>query len=245
MKSRRLPRSTRIRFAVWVALLGSAFVLARWTPLGELVDEERVVALLAEVRGAAWAPPALILLYVTLAPSGLPMTPLIVGGAAFGPVYGAIYNTVGLFLGAATSFAVARYLGRDAVARLAGRRLRRVERFLDRRGFWPLVQTRFLPLPFAVVNFASALAGVRLPLFLWASLVGLLPSTLIHSVFIARLFEQRGTERWLTAGGYLLTFVLFNVALSVPSLRERARRRRRYEALVAGRAGRRAREGSF
>lgn len=245
MEERRLPRSTLLRLAIWISLIVLVFVLVRTTRLGELFDEATVRALLTELRGAAWAPLALIFLYATLSPTGLPMTPLVFGGAAFGAVYGTIYNTLGLFLGAATSFAVARYMGREVIVRLAGPRLRRVERFFDRRGFWPLVQTRFLPVPFAVINFASALAGVRLRLFLSASLAGLFPSTLVHTFFMARLIETHGAERWRTGALYLLSFVLFNAVLSIPSLREGERRRRRYRRLLLERRDRAAQSDSF
>lgn len=239
MENRRISRSSWSRFAAWIALTLSVIVLARTTRLVELFDEATVAALADDLRGAAWVPLALIVLYGLLSPSGLPMSPLIAVGAAFGPLYGTIYNSVGLVLGAATSFLVARFMGRDVVVRFAGRRLRRVQRFLDRRGFWPLVQTRFLPVPFAVVNFASALAGVRLPLFLTAAVAGLVPSTLIHTYFIAELIEPpNGADRWTIGAAYLLAFVVLNTVLAVPSIREAARRRQRYGDLVAARASR-------
>jgi uncharacterized membrane protein YdjX (TVP38/TMEM64 family) len=166
-----------------------------------------------------------------------------VGGAAFGALYGSVYNMVGLLLGASLAFWVAKLLGRDFVIRVTGKRLRRAEALFERHGFWPLVQTRFMPLPFAVVNYGAALAGVRPVFFLIASAVGLIPSTLIHTIFIAQAIVTQGRERVFTLALYAGSFVLFNVLLSTLWLWEQAQRRRRYHELVALRAGRQAGNG--
>lgn len=235
---RHIPRSAWLRFALWVALIGLGVLLLRMTPLGELLTEERLTSFFDEVRRTPWAPWALIGLYLVLAPLGLPMSPLIAGGAVFGGPLGTVYSTIGLFLGAAVSYLMARLLGRELVVRLAGRRLRRVERIFERDGFWPLVQTRFLPMPYSLVNFGAALAGVRLPLFLSSAAVGLLGSTLVHTCFIAALISARGRERALVGAAYLATLVVTNVLLSLPSFKRRAARRRRYREVLAERASR-------
>ena len=164
------------------------------------------------------------------------MSPLVVAGAAFGALHGTVYNLTGLFIGAATSFWTARLLGRDFIIRIAGKRLRRAERYLAREGFWPLVQTRFLPLPFPVTNFGAALAGVRFPLFISASFVGLLPATAVQSYFFAEIIEGHGKERLIMGALYVAIFLAINLVLSIPSIMERRRRRRRYDRLVAKRA---------
>jgi uncharacterized membrane protein YdjX (TVP38/TMEM64 family) len=138
---------------------------------------------------------------------------------------------------------VARILGRDFVVRVTGRRIRRAEHLFERHGFWPLVQTRFLPIPFAVVNYGAALAGVGTPLFFVATAVGLIPSTLIHTYFIAEAIETRGLGRAMTLTCYAGTFVLFNVLISALWVGEQARRRKRYRELIALRAARRLGDG--
>ncbi len=215
---KRIPRSVWLRVAAWAAIIAVGFALVRWTPLGDLLTEERLKSLATELRGTWWAPLALIGLFASLAPTGLLMSPLIVAGAVFGPFYGTVYNTIGLVLGALSSYFVARLLGRELVVRVAGKRLQRAEKLLERYAFWPLVHMRFLPIPFAVANFAAALAGVRLPLFLSTAVVGLIPSTLVHTYFIARLMEPGESQRTTTGAIYLAVLVAFNIALSIPSL---------------------------
>ncbi|MBT8340818.1 MAG: VTT domain-containing protein, partial [Desulfatitalea sp.] len=97
--------------------------------------------------------------------------------------------------------------------RMTGERLRRGAHLFQRRGFWPLVQTRFLPIPFVVVNFGAALAGVRPALFFSAALAGLIPSTLIHTGFIAALLDAQGHRRAVLLGCYAASFVVLNVAI--------------------------------
>ena len=106
-------------------------------------------------------PPLLLAaLYVTITPLGLPATPLVIaGGMVFGPLLGSLYNTVGLLIAAMAGFFFAGALGREFVVRIAGQRLRRAERVFARQGFWPLVQIRFLPIPFSMVSYGAALAG--------------------------------------------------------------------------------------
>ncbi len=233
-----IPSSVGLRGAMFALLILAGIILVRFTPLGEMLTEERVVSLIEQMRDTWWAPILLIGLFVIVSTLGLPPVPLLVGGAAFGAFYGSIYNMVGLLLGALLAFWVAKLLGRDFVVRFTGKRFRRAEKVFERHGFWPLVQTRFMPLPFAVVNFGAALGGVRPAFFLAASTIGLIPSTLIHTYFIAQAIETQGRDRAFTLVLYAGAFVLFNILLSFLWLRERAQRRKRYHELVAIRAER-------
>ena len=236
---RQIPRSIWLRVSLFIGLLVVGICLVRFTPIGEAFTEERVVSLIETLRGTWWAPFLLIGLFATVSILGLPPVPLIVGGAAFGTFHGSIYNVVGLLLGASLAYGLAKLLGRDFVVRITGERLRRAESIFARHGFWPLVQTRFMPLPFSVVNFGAALAGVRPVFFLVTSAVGLIPSTLIHTFFIAQAIATQGRERAFTLALYAGALVLFNVLLSTLWLRERTQRRKRYRELVAVRAERR------
>jgi uncharacterized membrane protein YdjX (TVP38/TMEM64 family) len=209
-------RRAILRFALFAAVLVAGFLALRLTPLREYLTREAVAAALAALRAAWWAPLALVGLYVLLAPLGVPMTPLILaGGAVFGAVWGTLYNFLGTFLGALASFVFGRTFGRDLVVHLLGDRLERVERLIERHGFWALIRARFVPLPFAVVNYAAALAGVRLGVFAAATAIGLLPAIALYTYFAAALAgaaaEARGDvlrKAGLAAIGLLLISAL-------------------------------------
>jgi uncharacterized membrane protein YdjX (TVP38/TMEM64 family) len=237
----RFPLGTTLRFAGLIALIAGGALALRFTPLGDFLDRSRLVATFAHLRESTWAPLVLLGLYVGLAPVGLPMTPLIIAsGVVFGPVLGALYNTVGCLAGAAASYGLARVMGRDFVRRLAGKRLKRIETLLRRRGFWSLVGVRFLPVPFPVVNFGAALAGVPFTTFMLTAALGLTPSMFVYTNFASTFFEVAAhgasrTDLWKPAAA-LGTVMLVSVT---PAIVQRLRRRKRYHQLVIARHARR------
>lgn len=225
-------------------MLIAGYIAIRYTSLGEWTSEERIQAALVDIRGIWWTPIVLLLLYAVIAPFGISMFPLTIAGAAFGPYAGSALNTVGIVIGAATSFFAARALGRDFVLRITGKRIRKVERAVNRQGFWPLVQLRFLPIPYPVINFASALAGVPAKRFLAASVIGLIPATLIHSYFIAQLIYASGDERVTQGLIYAAVLVAINLLIALAWLRTRIDRRNRYREILARRTARAGRARS-
>lgn len=182
------PWRAAVRFSLLLALLAAGLLLLRWEPVAQAFEAERLAAWLERFRHAAWAPGALVAIYVVVSPLGLPVSPLILaGGAVFGPAWGSLLNIVGTLLGAVVSFLLARALGRDLLVQWLGSRLARLETLAEQRGFWPLVRLRFVPFPFFVVNFGAALAGVRFSTFLAASAVGLVPAMIVYTYFGAAL----------------------------------------------------------
>ena len=242
-EKRRIPSGLWIRVSLLIALVLTGIALVRFTPVGDYLTDEHLLALIETLRSTWWTPFLLIGLFAVVSVLGLPPVPLLVGGAAFGVLCGSMYNIMGLLIGAFLAYWVARILGRDFVVRITGDRLRRAENIFERHGFWPLVQTRFMPLPFAVVNFGAALAGVRPIFFLTSSMAGLIPSTLIHTYFIARAMATHGRARALTLALYAGAMVLFNILLSALWIQDARQRRKRYLRLVALRAARQGRDG--
>lgn len=193
--SRRL-RGALVRFAVLVAIVVAGVALFRWGPLAERLDAAELLATLRAIGDEPWAPAALIAAYVVLCPLGVPVSPLMLaGGIVFGFATGTLVNFAGTWLGAAATFAVARLLGRDLVAQLLGPRLAAIERTVERHGFWTLMRLRFVPIPYAAVNYAAALAGVRPGTFLAATAIGLAPATALITYFADALSKAAAGER--------------------------------------------------
>lgn len=185
------------RFALLALIVVALALVLLLTPASRLLDRDTLSALLGELRQAWWAPLALIGGYLLVAPSGIPISPLIfAGGAVFGPLWGWLYSTIGCLLGAVVSFGAAHGLGKELVEHLAGeRRMQRIEALLERHGFWTLVGIRFLPIPFALVNYGSALAGFRFSRFLLATFIGLVPSVLMWNYLAHALVSAATDER--------------------------------------------------
>jgi uncharacterized membrane protein YdjX (TVP38/TMEM64 family) len=159
-----------------------------------------------------WAGPILIGLYLVFAPLGIPVSPLVfAGGAVFGLLWGWLFNLIGSLLGAILSFLIALLMGRDLVLHLVSdEKLRRAEAILERHGFWAILRTRFLPVPFALVNYGAALAGVPFGVFLVSSTLGMTPSLLVYT-YLSSALVTVSTEERLTVvitGGLMLLGLL-------------------------------------
>jgi uncharacterized membrane protein YdjX (TVP38/TMEM64 family) len=162
------------------ALLGLLLVVA--TVVALTVDRPGVPALRGWLDGAGplgWAA-------VVLGVSGALMTPVprtalsVLLGAAAGFPAGLAVAVVAGWLGGMGGFVLGRHLGRDAVARVAGRRLARADRLFRDRGFLAVVLARMSPVPFWVVSYAAGLSSIRwLPATL-GTVVGVMPGAVLH-----------------------------------------------------------------
>lgn len=226
------------KFLLLAILVAAGLVAVLFTPVSEYFSEQGLRELLASLRRAWWTPLVVIALLIVASPVGVPTTPLLLGGAAFGVWTGSFYNTVGLILGAAVSYELARVLGRDFVVAVTGDRIRGIERRVQRFAFWPLVQLNFMPLPFPVINFGAALSGVPRPLFLSAMTVGLIPSTVLHTYFMHALVSAEWDARGVLLALYIAAFLLFNVLAGYAWIRRWQKRRHAYNYLKSLRARR-------
>jgi uncharacterized membrane protein YdjX (TVP38/TMEM64 family) len=234
-----VPRHLLLRFLVLVAIVGTGFAVLRWTPLADWLTVEKVSALLDRLRDAWWAPVALIASYIVLCPLGVPATPMMVaGGMVFGPVMGSVYNIVGTFLGGGATYFLGRGLGRGFVLHLVGNRLKRVERTIARRGFWGLVGLRFLPVPYPLVNYTAALAGVRPALFLITTAIGLIPGVAVFTYFASLLTKAASGDRSGIYVQFAVASLLLLLLTVIPQVWTMRKRRERYRELCERRQAR-------
>ena len=119
-----------------------------------------------------------LLSYVLTAALSLPQGALltVTGGLLFGTVLGFILTIIGATTGASILLVVLR----TAFGATLGRQRRRIPEKLQARlardGFSYLLALRLVPLfPFWLVNLAAAVAGIRLVVFVPATLLGIAP----------------------------------------------------------------------
>jgi uncharacterized membrane protein YdjX (TVP38/TMEM64 family) len=233
-------RRAWLRFSLLVALAAAAFLVLRHTDAAEVLDQQRMVALVESLRSEPWAPFALLGLYLVLAPMGAPVTPLVLtGGAVFGTWLGALLNFVGLLLGGTVTFGVGRLLGRELVDRLLGARRAQLQKILRQHGFWALVRLRFIPFPYVLVNLTAAVLGIRLRVFLTSTALAFAPAMLVYSYFASSLVSAAEGDRAWVLGNLGLAMLLFLGLTFVPTYLIRRRRRARLERLREGRRERR------
>lgn len=173
----RPPRSTWVKAGLLVVVIGIGVVA--WL-VGGIPDVATLQA--ATQRAGAWAPVLFVASYalITLAP--VPKGVLsAAAGVAFGLPVGAALVYGAALLGAALAFLLGRWLGRDAVERLTGTRLERVDELLARRGFLAVLAVRLVPLvPFTAINYAAGLSSVARRDYAWGTAVGIIPGTLSY-----------------------------------------------------------------
>jgi uncharacterized membrane protein YdjX (TVP38/TMEM64 family) len=173
----RISRGQAVRAGALVAILLAGAVLALTTDL-PTVDQVRGWVAGAGVLG--WAAIAGGTALALLAP--VPRTALaLLTGVLLGFWPGLLVAVTGALLGALLGFGLGRALGRDVLLRLAGPRLQRADQLAMDRGFTAVLVARLTPvLPFFLVNYAGGLSGVRLPVYLGATLLGLLPGAVFN-----------------------------------------------------------------
>ena len=184
MKNNRLAAVARVAALVAAAVL----LLAAGHYLGAGAAWKRAVEWIGSL--GPLAPIAFIVAYIAACVLLLPGSLLtIAGGALFGVVWGSVYVAIGATLGATAAFLVGRYAAREWVARkLAGNvRFKAIDAAVGREGWKIVGLTRLSPaFPFNLLNYAYGLTQVRLRDYVLATAIGILPATVMY-VYIGSL----------------------------------------------------------
>lgn len=189
MTGRRLAR-----IAVLLAIAG-VIVAIYFSPVRQHLNKEDIRATVEQFRGAWYGPFVLIGLYAIGCVFAIPASLFIIAaGFIWGWKLGGTYAMVGGVLGATASFLAGRFIGEGMLHKF-GRVGKAVARQVDHAGFKSLLVLRFIPLfPFAVLNYGSGVAGVRLSDFVLATAIGLAPSNYIFAYCSDSLLNGTMTE---------------------------------------------------
>lgn len=215
------------RGALFVFLIAAAALLAWKLGLFELRDRAALVAAIRRARTFPLLVPAFVAAYAAAVTFGLPASPFtLAGGALFGFWRGFLLNWLGAVLGAFLAFLFASALCGDACRALLGRRAEALDRLATEHGFLGTLRLRLIPVvPFSLLNFAAALAGVRRRDYFLATALGIIPGTAVYTYFAESLLRgatdagHHALVRVAAAGALLLAFSF------VPALVRRIRRR--------------------
>lgn len=136
-------------------------------------------------------PLAIIGGYVLMVLMAVPVFALItVGTLVFGPWPGMAYSLLGMVAGATVAYGFGRFTGAQGLDRLAHGRLRLLDAHLKQRGLVTMALVRFMPVaPFMVVNLAAGALRVRLRDYVAGTFFGLMPGTVVFSLFLEQLKE--------------------------------------------------------
>ena len=141
--------------------------------LRNLVEANGVLAIAALILGYA-------LVVAFSLPAGAVLT--IAAGFLFGTVVAASCVVVGATLGASAVFLAARTAFADLLRAKAGAGMRRMEAGFRENAFHYLLVLRLIPIfPFWLVNLVPAFLGVTLRTYVLATLIGIIPGTVVYA----------------------------------------------------------------
>jgi phospholipase D1/2 len=197
-KDARKPVPQRlIGLGLLALMLGLLAVAWRATPLGEVVNLASLVSLAERLESMPFTPAIAIASFALAASLMVPVTLLIaVTGIVFGPFAGALYAIAGSVLGAALTYGVGAWIGRETVRELLGARINRLSRRIAKRGIAAVMVVRVLPIaPFLVINVVAGASHIGLRDFLIGTLFGMAPGIVLTVTFAHHLAEaaQRPT----------------------------------------------------
>ncbi|PWV75867.1 TVP38/TMEM64 family protein [Halomonas sp. A11-A] len=221
MKARR-----RLPAALWLPLLALLTLLLlalgwQWLAREGVLTLEALRALAASTSGWRDAPWTLLVVMAVYAGASLVMFPLslLVGvtGLLFGPWWGFGYALAGTLTASLVTWWVGRRIGREALLRHGGKRLRGLSRYLARRGIRTMTVVNLLPLaPFTLTNMMAGAFRLRLRDYLVGSALGIAPGlagvTLLGSQ-LGKLATAESRDELAWGAGGLLLAVLLLVAL--------------------------------
>jgi uncharacterized membrane protein YdjX (TVP38/TMEM64 family) len=205
-----------IRPAIILLLVAAGIVAARALGLGDLIRLENVARLKQWIEGYGALAPAIYVVGYILATvffvPGLPIT--VLGGVAFGPLWGTLYVWIGATIGAGLAFLVARYAVRSTVERWvqASPRIARMDGQVAGHGWRIVMLTRLVPIfPFNLQNYAYGITRIGFWAYLITSSICMLPGTAAFTFAGGALSDGRGDVRrtlgYLAIAGVLLVLI--------------------------------------
>jgi uncharacterized membrane protein YdjX (TVP38/TMEM64 family) len=199
---RPLIRDSRWRTLLLVALLVA--VAAAWRAgLFNLHDPGHLRSFIARIRSTPGLPIIFVVAYAVLSAIGVPASALtLAGGALFGAMRGIPLNWLGALAGAMLAFGIVRTLSPQAAVRLLSGD-NAVAKLLGGGVPMVLFRLRLIPVvPFSLLNAGAALSAMSWRSYALATALGIVPVTVIYTLFSASLIagvEGSGARALLTA----------------------------------------------
>ncbi|QUE86460.1 TVP38/TMEM64 family protein [Exiguobacterium alkaliphilum] len=150
-------------------IFGTATLLYQWIDLNPGVIRDYIIAF-------GWMAPVVFILLYTFRPLILfPASVLsIAGGLAFGTLPGMLYTIIGATLSALVAFYVATRFGERFLNHFESTDYKKLQQKIEEDGF-------FYVLNFDLVSYVSGLAKVKLPAFVLATVVGMIPGAFANN----------------------------------------------------------------
>ena len=176
-----------IPFKLWFLVAFLAAILWLYTSgVHQAVDAEAVQTW---IRGAgAWGGLAFVGLYALLQPLGVRSVFFLLGAPLiWAPVHAVLWSWIGAVVASVIAFGFARFVARDWAQGRAPERVRKLDDRLEQDGFRVVTLLRLVFYTTPALQFALGISRVRFRPFLLGTIVGVLPFTLLMTLFGAQL----------------------------------------------------------
>lgn len=159
------------------------------------------------------AAPLMSILLMTLQATIAPLPAFLItaaNGLVFGIYWGTVVSWIGAMCGSLVSFTISRVFFESFSKRMQNHRkgLEYIEHLSSKHGFKVVLIARLLPfISFDVISYAAGLSTIKVRSFILATGIGMLPATIVYTVFG---FEM---ERLKEYSDRLFTFSILTVLI--------------------------------
>jgi uncharacterized membrane protein YdjX (TVP38/TMEM64 family) len=206
------------KIIIFVVLIIAAIVL-----LTRLIEGSFSLAELKEIINSfgPWVPFVLLIIIIVTSSVGFVfMIPVALSALVLNIYVAFLISILGLTIGAAISFFLARGIGRDYVERKFIRKIKVLKRYdehLRNRGFLTICFLRLIMLiPYELINIAAGLSRIGFLQYISGTLVGIIPGTMLTIYFV------RSTNNVMSLQ-FILALLLMTVFAILPLLSRKIR----------------------
>lgn len=200
-----------------IILLIAVLALIFLTPIRSYLDIEQLSDWLFSIKEQPFSGVIYGAIYVAgviLFIPGLALTTL--AGVLFGFVKGSLIVVVASNIGVQIAFLISRYIGRGFVEKFIKEDsfVDKMSTKMEKNGFMVMLYLRLLPVfPFNVINYASGLTPVKYRDYALASVIGMLPGTLVY-VYLAASAANIKNNPWGLAIS-IAVLILFTLGMKL------------------------------
>jgi uncharacterized membrane protein YdjX (TVP38/TMEM64 family) len=213
---------SKAAIAVVIALAIGAFFyfdLGRFLSLNALKENRDHLLAFTEAHYAT-AVGLFVLAYIAVTGLSLPGAVILTlaGGFLFGSIFATLFVNIGATTGATLAFLAARYLLRDWVEQKFGNTLGPIQAGFSKNAFNYLMTLRLIPLfPFFLVNMVSGLTRVNLGTYVIATALGIIPGSFVFA-YAGRQLGSINSLQEIASPNVLLAFTLLGLLALAPIL---------------------------
>lgn len=158
-----------------------------------------------------------ILTYITIATLGIPVAIILslLGGFLFGVVQAVIFISISATIGATIAFSLSKHFFGTWIQKKYKSKLSAFNRSVEEDGKLYLLSIRLIPiLPFIVINLLSGVTNIPTKHFIWTTLVGIIPISIIYAYAGVNLVNIDSPKEVLTVGNILIFLALGFLAIT-------------------------------